>query len=616
VNSNRTVQAETRPQPALVKSISLDITIDDFNQHRDALLLNFSAQYGVDPSLVTLEAAPGSVQLTLTIATTNGTSAPVPIAELAQAVERIDDATLAASIGAVMGTSVTVSSQNATMTSVLVTIETTCSKGRWCTAGEIIDCTPGTYNDLTGQTDARACQPCPPYSSSPAASTDVTDCACQADRERRMVNGTVECLCTAGFQLNLVNDACQACPVGTYKTTAGNSACTSCPLKSPTTNNKDATTRGEGATAATDCTCPIGTFANISSAQLANGSALFACVPCESVRAIASVKATECNRLGVALDSLPVAVGMWRQSSTSLHVRRCATLSSGGVNGTYTTCLGGDISAGDAQCAKGYKGPLCELCEAQYYGGKGASCTACPSSPVTALLLPLGALAAALVLIGGLLVRYRRKGGLSKLVRRVSGASMTVMDNAASGGSLRTSLASSAKSTMKDAVVKEIEKQEATSEEEAAEKRRARRLRKLGALAQSCGVKLRILIALYQVLSQLGVTFAITHPTFYSQMIASVSSINLNVDMLPLACIARSTEKYYFELLANTICPMVLVALCAGTSAALKRCATRARHRNAASGQTSLILSEFMGDCWFYSNYRRSDANPRLSHRH
>ena len=58
-----------------VSTISLSISIDDFHLHREALRLQLAAQYGVDASLVTLEAAPGSVQLTVTIATTNGTSA-------------------------------------------------------------------------------------------------------------------------------------------------------------------------------------------------------------------------------------------------------------------------------------------------------------------------------------------------------------------------------------------------------------------------------------------------------------------------------------------------------------------------------------------------------------
>jgi hypothetical protein len=88
--------------------LTLDISIDDFDAQRQALIQQLANQYGVDPSQITLEASAGSVQLTVTIATSNGTSAPVPLAELEQNVNSVDNEALTRSISQVMATNVTV----------------------------------------------------------------------------------------------------------------------------------------------------------------------------------------------------------------------------------------------------------------------------------------------------------------------------------------------------------------------------------------------------------------------------------------------------------------------------------------------------------------------------
>ena len=40
-------------------------------------------------------------------------------------------------------------------------VEIRCPKGRWCTAGQEIDCTEGTYNPFEEQDLGKACLPCP-----------------------------------------------------------------------------------------------------------------------------------------------------------------------------------------------------------------------------------------------------------------------------------------------------------------------------------------------------------------------------------------------------------------------------------------------------------------------
>jgi hypothetical protein len=512
--------AETREEPALVKTISLSISIDEFNQQREALRLELAARYNVDPSLVTLEAQAGSVQITLTIATTNGTSAPVSIDTLTQAVEQVDDATLAASITTVVGTTVSVTSQNATTSSVQVTVETSCPRGKWCTAGVVVGCPAGTYNNLVGQTDQRACRACPDGSQSKPNSTDISQCECEANYERIVDNAThMKCWCKAGFSLE--KGSCKACPVGQWKGTVGDDSCNSCPLSDPLTDNTDAVTVKEGATSAANCTCPAQYFANVTSARLASG-APFTCVPCRSIWAISGLAMTECEHRGITLDSVPVVAGMWRESATSRHVRQCRILASGGEEDSHSSCLGGDMSVEDhSPCAEGYTGPLCELCEDTYYGGKGAPCTECSDAPLMAVLWPVFALFGALALVCAVLIRFRKSDRVVGVLKRLSTASMTVIDNASADSTLRSSLKASAKATLEDKVTDEVTRTD-VAEEGKKEDPIARRVRKLGAFAQSFGVKLRILIALYQVLTQLGVTFSITQPTFYSQMIAQV----------------------------------------------------------------------------------------------
>ena len=56
---------QTQEVATVTKAMTLDITIDDFVAQREALIDQLAAQYGVDPSLVTLEARAGSVLMTV-----------------------------------------------------------------------------------------------------------------------------------------------------------------------------------------------------------------------------------------------------------------------------------------------------------------------------------------------------------------------------------------------------------------------------------------------------------------------------------------------------------------------------------------------------------------------
>ena len=92
-------------------------------------------------------------------------------------------------------------------------------------------CAPGLFKPSAG---AGECPDrCPGFSSSPAGSTALTDCACEA-----------------GYTGVAADDACAACAVGTHKSATGSGACVACAA--------NATTRGVGSTGAGNCSCVLG----------------------------------------------------------------------------------------------------------------------------------------------------------------------------------------------------------------------------------------------------------------------------------------------------------------------------------------------------------------------
>ena len=73
-------------------------------------------------------------------------------------------------------------------------------------------------------------------------------------------------------------------------------------------------------------------------------------------------------------------------------------------------------------------------------------------------------------------------------------------------------------------------------------------------------VKLRILISMIQVLSQLGVVYAIPFPSLYSNLLRWVGLLELNfIDILPLGCVM--SVGFHFSLLMRTlVLPALLLA--------------------------------------------------------
>jgi len=223
---------ETQEVEAVTKELALDISIDEFAEQRAALIAKLALQYGVDPSLITLEASASrrrrlqssGISITVTIATSDGDGATADLSAIQEAVTAVDDTALASSIGEVMGTPVTVESQPPVVSSVEIEVEIACPPGKWCTAGLIVDCALGSYNPLEDQDFATACVSCPPNSGTlDVSSTSRSDCVCDVGFydansstaiDQALINAMVD-----GDKDPIVMTAdvvdCQICPVGT-----------------------------------------------------------------------------------------------------------------------------------------------------------------------------------------------------------------------------------------------------------------------------------------------------------------------------------------------------------------------------------------------------------------
>jgi hypothetical protein len=201
------------------KEMTLDMSCADFDY--DALIATLAEQYGVDLALIsfpnpceatsrrTLSLQSSGLSITITIATSVTTEDGTVISafddsggtvdDLLSAVEAVTDGTLATFIGEALGTTVTVATEPAGQAITTVSFE--CPKGKWCTAGLVVDCPLDTFNNLTGQDFATACKLCPPNSHTEQVASQSAD----------------DCVCDAGFYDDIIgpNVDCKVCPTGT-----------------------------------------------------------------------------------------------------------------------------------------------------------------------------------------------------------------------------------------------------------------------------------------------------------------------------------------------------------------------------------------------------------------
>ena len=224
--------------PAVTKELTLDLSCEYFNI--TAIVTALAAQYSVEPSLISLTdpcatasrarllQSGSSLTLTITIATSataaDGSSVSAPMADLLKAAQSVGDGALGSALGSALGTNVTVTASSpAAQATVQRTVSSICPRGKWCTAGLVVECPIGTYNNRTGQNFATACTRCPEYSTTlNASSTSIADCTCQQSFiESITADGSVRCECAAGMGI-VGGQSCSLCAVGSYKDNTGN----------------------------------------------------------------------------------------------------------------------------------------------------------------------------------------------------------------------------------------------------------------------------------------------------------------------------------------------------------------------------------------------------------
>ena len=148
------------------------------------------------------------------------------------------------------------------------------------------------------------------------------------------------------------------------------------------------------------------------------------------------------------------------------------------------------MGAGDASCAEGHTGPLCDVCikEPLYYGGRGSACKLCSEQgdPAVTIALAAALFAALLVAlaVGVLCFQKRTMGLLTQVAVKLES------DDAFDGA---TDVAREAKSRQRTTT------RSGPAANESGDDKKPSRLSRMGAFAARLGVKGRILISLAQV---------------------------------------------------------------------------------------------------------------------
>lgn len=215
---------------------------------------------------------------------------------------------------------------------------------------------------------------------------------------------------------------------------------------------------------------------------------------------------------------------------------------------------GFSVSSAASICNDGYSGPYCSVCDVGYYGGgEGGRCLTCEGQgdPSSTLGMVLGGTAAILIF----LVLVALKFG-----RRALHTMTLTMNEMSNEGAVADNLKDTVQDFAEDSVEEHVEASREQQTDRALNWRERWRLR-LTQLAFSFGVKLRILVSLYQVLGTLGVSFNIPYPETYTQLLASIGTIELNLPkLLPLDCLLGGVS-FTLTLVLQTAGPLVFIFL-------------------------------------------------------
>jgi len=235
--------------------------------------------------------------------------------------------------------------------------------------GKCQDCQAGRYSPTDGGTSAEACLPC---ASGLAASQEGSISCEPCSVGRFAANGTSDLGGGLLVQTHSGSPVCNPCPAGYITDAEAAFVCRQCP-------DIEFSTEGSSSCDA----CVKGYFRNDLSSS---------CQECPD--------GTKCDADGAAtLERLPIRPGFWRIHQSSTLVHACIF---------ELACNGSSVFAdrGDSYCSSGHAGPLCAVCDANYYFSPDAkACLECQgssdlikASPTLIVLIVVGIISSAILL--------------------------------------------------------------------------------------------------------------------------------------------------------------------------------------------------------------------------
>ena len=287
----------------------------------------------------------------------------------------------------------------------------------------------------------------------------------------------------------------------------------------------------------------------------------------------------DCSQPGNDLVTLRILPGFWRSWSLTTLVQKCyhpAFCLGAGAEENATTVeaaarrrrLNSHQPAGGA-CVPGHQGPFCALCVDNYIRTADGSCTECTGSVALSFIFP-GIIILLVILLA---IRACRNGRIQALADAAfdaaRGGDESVIDDAVAAvqEEVQAEMTDAGVAVAKRAKEKLEKTVSATSQIELA---RSMSSKAQDAAAERCGctgkrmdkvqVKVRILISLVQVITQLGVVFSIPYPDFYTNLLSLISVFSLDLfELMPFGCSIPYTHDHL--LLFRTLIPIgILVA--------------------------------------------------------
>ena len=235
--------------------------------------------------------------------------------------------------------------------------------------------------------------------------------------------------------------------------------------------------------------------------------------------------APEQIELSVVAGSVELTVTITALTSTTAGVNAVssASLASSLGRAVLNVSSAQAVAPQAASCAEGYGGPYCAVCATGYFGGgEGGTCSTCADAgnPTVTVAIQGGVAFAVIVLVTLLMLKFGKKA---------LATAASTLDNAGNEDGALANIKDTVQADLEERVIETMdEKLEEADQSKSKTDRCMSLLGKVGRFISSFGVKLKILVSLYQVLTGLGMTFNIPYPDTYTEWLSKISAIELD----------------------------------------------------------------------------------------